>query len=163
MSRNRVKVGALNYGEQWSYQPRRDQKKEYMPPHTKVKLEGKQDFRKVWEFPLTSDSYGTYVFAKNGTMALTFEYGNNAEEQKRLDGIRSNVVDCLNGVAKCETAGRWNHMWCDFFLDGEYVFCVRGWGHLTGTGFYALGLSEQDAKDTQDDFINFIQSKLDEK
>ena len=121
----------------------------------------KLDFRKVWEFPLIVDPYGSYVWGggKSRTMAMTFEYGRDATEDKMLNKLRLNVVNCVNGKAKCETEGRWTHNGPDFFLDGEFIFCVRGWGHLTGTG--GLHLDEDDAAATQDDFINFIQHKLD--
>ena len=41
---------------------------------------------------------------------------------------------------------------------GEYAFCVRGWGHLIGTG--GLNLSIDTAKKIQDGFISYILSRL---
>ena len=40
----------------------------------------------------------------------------------------------------------------------KYVFCVRGWGHLTGTG--ALHLPLQDAQRIQDGFVQHIAKQL---
>ena len=39
-----------------------------------------------------------------------------------------------------------------------YIFCVRGWGGLTGTG--ALNLSQDKAAKIQDDFCDFIEETL---
>ena len=44
---------------------------------------------------------------------------------------------------------------------GEYAFCLRGWGYLTGTG--GLNLSKDIAKNLQDEFISYILSRLNNK
>lgn len=35
--------------------------------------------------------------------------------------------------------------------NGDYIAMIRGWGHLTGKGHMALGLSEEEAIKIQDD------------
>lgn len=110
----------------------------------------KVNFKDVWKFPLVADSYGIYAFSANGTMALTF--GSRDAE------TRKDVVACINGEVESTTKGRWTMTGTKFYLDGEFQFMVRGWGHLIGTG--GLHLDSDDAMETQDDFINYIFERL---
>ena len=46
----------------------------------------------------------------------------------------------------------------EFYYDNEFVFTIRGWGHLTSPG--GLHLSEIEAEKTQDDFALWILETL---
>lgn len=116
----------------------------------------------VYQLPLHLDKYGGYAWSANGTMALQFEYS-DAEEKFRVVRKRAReIVDCINGVKPLEPLGAWTlHQSTDFALDGKYVFRVRGWGNLTGTG--ALHLPINDALRIQDEFVKYILEKLEGK
>ena len=114
-------------------------------------------FRDVWTLPLKMDDY-SYAWDQNNVMALTFEDGCTAEEFYAMRKLAKDVVAVINGEKESDSKGRWTHEVCDFFLDGEYVFCVRGWGHLTGTG--ALYLTTEGAERIQDEFIDYIYNRL---
>ena len=115
----------------------------------------------VYQLPLHLDRHGSYAWSANGTMALDFEYGNgNTEEefQKKM-AFAQKIIDCINGVKPFDMPlnfGVYNSI--DFCYNGKYVFCVRGWGHLTGTG--ALHLPEKEAARIQDEFVRYILDKL---
>lgn len=111
------------------------------------------DWRKVWELPLKVDDYGgCYAWGNNDTMALTFDY------EGFLTHFNVDVVNAINGVKEWNFGGEWTAQGCDIYWNGDYVFCVRGWGELTSPS--CLGLSREEAAQTQDDFIEFILGKL---
>ena len=87
-----------------------------------------------------------YCWAKNGTMTLMFD-----EVLSEYD--RKMIVKAVNGETELKMEGL-TVDGCDFFKDGTYIFCVRGWGHLTGIG--ALNLTEEKAVEIQDGFINHV-------
>lgn len=108
----------------------------------------------IYKLPLHADHYGSYAWTPDGTMALDFEFDVPGWEE-----IREDVIAVINGKKESSTKGKWyvaNAI--DFFLDGVYMFCVRGWGHLTGTG--AMRLSEESASRIQDEFVKYILSRL---
>ena len=108
----------------------------------------------VYKLPLHADRHGSYGWTQNDVMALDFEFDVPGWEE-----IRKDVIATINGEKESSTKGKWyvaNAI--DFFLDGVYVFCVRGWGHLTGTG--ALHLPEESAARIQDEFVQYIFSRL---
>lgn len=115
-------------------------------------------FRNVWTLPLRMDDY-SYAWDQNYVMALTFEDGKNEQGFNEMRRLAKEVVDAINGDAESTTRGRWTHETCDFYLDGEYKFCVRGWGHLTGTGG-GMHLTPEAATRIQDEFINFIDQRI---
>tara|TARA_R110000850_G_scaffold93775_2_gene198327 strand:- start:13 stop:363 length:351 start_codon:yes stop_codon:yes gene_type:complete len=109
-----------------------------------------KDFKDYYKLPLHTDKYGSYVWAENGTMALMFDEKVNKED-------RNKIVDSLNGA----TGLKIPNIKKDGvnFYDGEnYIFCVRGWGGLTGCG--ALNMKEEKAIKIQDDFCDFIETTL---
>lgn len=115
----------------------------------------------VWVLPLHLDKHGSYAWSANGTMALTFETGNSEEEFLRDMEEFGYVVERINGNKSVELpSGVWTHDVVDFFLDGKYKFCVRGWGQLTGCG--AMNLPEEEAERIQDGFIEHIFKALTE-
>ncbi len=109
----------------------------------------------VWELPLHLDECDTYAFAKNGTMALTFE----ANTKEEILEARK-IVAIINGEAESDREHEYVHNgYADIYRDAEsFVFSVRGWGHLTGTG--GLRLPEKGASRIQDDFIAYILKRL---
>ena len=113
----------------------------------------------VYQLPLHLDHHGSYAWSANDTIALDFKYGNTEEEYKQMLEFAKKVVDCINGVKPLELPLNWGvYNGIDFCYNGKYVFCVRGWGHLTGTG--ALHLPEKEAARIQDEFVKYILEKL---
>jgi hypothetical protein len=100
----------------------------------------------VWKLPLRGDEWGDYAWSKNDTMALMFDKSFN-------DADRAKLIEAINETTNFKIPNLTING-CDFFKDGEYIFCVRGWGNLTGTG--ALNLSQEKALEIQDGFINHI-------
>lgn len=101
-----------------------------------------KDWKQIYVLPIEHDGY-SYAWAENGTMALMFS-GLTKDEQKRC-------VKTINGdddfrIENLVVDG------CDFFKDKEHIFCVRGWGNLTGF----LNLTPKKAIEIQDGFINHV-------
>ena len=107
-------------------------------------------YKEYYKLPLHRDEYGSYVWAENGTMTLMFN-----RELSKPD--RDKIIENLNGTSDLKIPNL--NQDGDDFYDGEtYIFCVRGWGGLTGSG--ALNLDVKDAVKIQDDFCDFIIRKL---
>tara|TARA_R110002124_G_scaffold286593_1_gene467970 strand:- start:639 stop:977 length:339 start_codon:yes stop_codon:yes gene_type:complete len=109
-----------------------------------------KNYKDYYKLPLHTDKYGSYVWAENGTMAMQF----NSKVDKK---DRNKIVEKLNGnndlkIPNIKKDG------VDFYDGDNYIFCVRGWGGLTGTG--ALNLSQDKAAKIQDDFCDFIEETL---
>ena len=118
----------------------------------------------VWEMPLRLDEYSdSYAYSQNDTMALTFE----ADTKYQIENARR-IVRIINGEETPKPGEEWVVRGVDFFTQDanyeeqaegwNYVFCVRGWGHLTGTG--AMNLPVKEAERIQDEFSHFILEKL---
>lgn len=108
------------------------------------------DWRKVWELPLKADDYGSYAWGNNDTMALTVDVDDYT--------LLEEIVDAINDTKPFTRGGVWTAKGCDIFCNEEYVMCARGWSELTSPN--CLGLSQKEAAETQDDFIEYILSKL---
>lgn len=118
-----------------------------------VNLNTFTSFEDVYKKPFRVDECGGFVWSSNGVMTFSvYDYA-NLPFMKR-------VCKVLNGeikadfphkfeVAKDRTAILYN---------GELVFFVRGWGHLTG--HYALNLNPKLAANIQDDFIEHVVKTL---
>ena len=106
-------------------------------------------WEEVYKLPLVYDGYN-YAWSNNDNMALMFEFGLSNEDCQR-------IVNILNDKAEGNIENL-THDAHEFFADGQYIFCVRGWGFLTGIG--GLNLSQEKAAELQDGFINFIYEKL---
>lgn len=118
------------------------------------------EWQDVYQLPLHLDKYGCYAWCKNGTMAITFEhYDRLVTDSEWAEGETraKEIISYINGEKNCFEKG-WTHQTCDFYLDGKYMFCVRGWGHLIGTG--GLNLPIDEAERIQDGFIDYIQRCL---
>jgi GH24 family phage-related lysozyme (muramidase) len=66
------------------------------------------------------------------------------------------VVKKLNGDSSIKFKKKFELEEIEFYYDNEFVFTIRGWGHLTGV----LKLSEIEAEKTQDDFALWILETL---
>lgn len=107
----------------------------------------------VYKLPLNLDEWSdNYAWCKDGTMALTFD-GLSVNERERC-------VKTINGEDNFKISGL-SFDGCDFYQNGDYIFCVRGWGNLTGIG--ALNLPEEKALEIQDGFVQYIFDKLKEQ
>lgn len=113
------------------------------------------DWKKVYKLPFRCDDYN-YVWADNGTMTLTFDI-DYCEEDKR--DVILKVVNKLNGDSSVKFKKKFELIDdIEFYYDNEFVFTIRGWGHLTSPG--GLKLSEDKAANIQDDFAKWILNTL---
>jgi hypothetical protein len=104
----------------------------------------------VYKLPLKLDEYGNqYVWCDNDVMAITFD--------SLTDNERDECVKAINGKSNFKI-NNLSYKDSDFYQNSEYIFCVRGWGHLTGIG--GLNLSAKKALKIQDGFVNYIFEKL---
>lgn len=106
-------------------------------------------FEDVYKKPFRVDEYASFVWSSNGVMTFSGYDHANLPFMKRvckvLNGeIRADFPHKFK-VAKNNTAILYN---------GELVFLVRGWGHLTGFG--GLNLNPQLAANIQDEFIKHV-------
>lgn len=103
----------------------------------------------VYQLPLKYDGY-TYCWSKNVTMSIMFDpIVSKKNREKITSAINNETSEKIEGL---------KYNGCEFYINGIYVFCVRGWGYLTGIG--ALNLDEEKALEIQNDFIRYIYEKL---
>ena len=110
----------------------------------------KDAWKKYYKSPFEYDGYN-YVWSENRTMSLML--GTMVEEEAER------IVDALNGK-KPHSIGGLRHDGPDFFIGEQYIFCVRGWGFLTGGG--GMNLPHEKAVKIQDSFIEFVFETLKE-
>jgi len=103
----------------------------------------------VYQLPLTSDGSG-YLWTQSGVMALQFDRNVSKESRQKVKNL-------INGESVFKIAGITNDG-CDFLKDYTHIFCIRGWGHLTGSG--ALNLPHDKAVEIQDGFIDYILKQI---
>ena len=111
-----------------------------------------KEFKKYYKLPLKLDEapYSTYAWTEDDNMALMFDDNIDREDaQKIIDIINDEREDKL-AILTFEGV--------DFFNNEKYIFCIRGWGNLTGTG--ANNLPQDRAEVIQDNFRDFIYNKL---
>ena len=110
-------------------------------------------FEDVYKKPFRADEYGSFVWSSNGVM--TFSIYDNAN----LPFIKR-VCRVLNGEIKADFPHKFEASKKDtaIIYNGELVFFVCGWGHLTGSG--ALNLNPKLAANIQDDFIAHVVKTL---
>lgn len=108
--------------------------------------------QKLWEKyyqpPFHYDGY-SYVWSFNDTMTLMFVNTPKEEVAKILRAINGEKEHKIEGLT---------HEGVDFFLNGIYIFCVRGWGFLTGRG--AMNLPIEKAEKIQDSFVEYVYKTL---
>lgn len=107
------------------------------------------DFEKYYKLPLKFDGFN-YAWDKNGNMALMFDFNVQKEDAEK-------IVNTINGTAKHKIK-KLKFDGVDFFDKDNYIFCIRGWGNLTGIG--ANNLPESKAAEIQDAFRDFVHNQL---
>ena len=115
------------------------------------------NWRDVYQLPLHSDiESGSYVWSNNGIMTFTFDFYYDYDENRMMV---NKIVEKLNGDSSIKFDSEFTiQNGIDFYYSGKYVFCIRGWGHLTGGG--ALHLSNDEAVSIQDDFAKWVLETL---
>lgn len=102
----------------------------------------------IWKLPFTA-IYSPYIYSDNNvTVATCFD-------EETLVNV-CNLLNDKGGTAYKEVEIRGKGM----LMLGNIPFVVRGWGHLTGVR--ALNLSDKEASKIQDEFIEWIISKIKE-
>lgn len=111
------------------------------------------NWKKYYPLPIALDEapYHSYAWTWNNEMALGFDRNTKRE-------LALKIVDAINEVSdfKIENLNLRDNV--DFYDGDTYIFCVRGWGALTGIGGHKL--PEKKAIQIQDDFVKFIYEKL---
>lgn len=105
------------------------------------------NWKEIYQLPITYDEM-TYGWTKNDNMALMFD--DDLSEEDRID-----IIKVINGESDKKIKNLSSNG-CDIYKGDRFIFCVRGWGLLTG----ALRLSEEDAAKIQDDFVKYILDRL---
>lgn len=118
-----------------------------------VNLNTFTSFEDVYKKPFHADEYGSFVWSSNGVMTFSGYDHANLPFMKR-------VCRVLNGEIKADFPHKFEASKDNtaIFYNGELVFFVRGWGHLTGR--YALNLNPKLAVNIQDDFITHVVKTL---
>ena len=114
-------------------------------------------WKDIWKLPLSKLDDIDYVNSSNEVLALSFF----RDEWTLDDTIINKIVDIINGDIESDFLPEWQAKGCDILYQGEYAFCVRGWGYLISQA--GLNLSIDVAKKIQDEFISYILSRLNGK
>ena len=118
-------------------------------------------FTDAWKAPFWYDDW-CYIFDKDNTMVFTFE--DNVCVKKVNDELVWDNSFCYNftNLLNDKDGEKLSNLeikdGCDLYMDGKYIGCFRGWGHLTSPG--GLDLSYDDAAKLQDEFIEWCLNKL---
>jgi len=97
--------------------------------------------------------FGYSVWSNTRNLALTFDFDNNSEDDIKI------IVSIINGTytsTSRDNNGGWVRDGENFSYNGQYKFCVRGWGSLTGR----YKLSVERAIEVQEFFAEKIIKKL---
>jgi len=108
------------------------------------------NWRKYYKMPLRLDDWGHMVWDSKNTHALDFN------DKTTTEYMQEQIVDAINEKGGYRISNLYVEDGVDFYKDGEYIFCVRGWGYLTGT----CNLPSEKAAKVQDEFVDFIFEKL---
>ena len=114
-----------------------------------VNLNTFTSFEDVYKKPFRVDERGGFVWSSNGVMTFSvYDYA-NLPFMKR-------VCKVLNGEIKADFPNKFEAAKnnTSIFYNGELVFFVRGWGHLTGC------VNPKLAANIQDDFIAHVVKTL---
>lgn len=114
------------------------------------------DWRDAFQTPFSWG--GINVLSKNYTTALTFSFDYFLLTEQKQNFI-VNVVNKLNGDTTIKFDSKFSiQNGIEFYYEGKYVFCIRGWGKLTGVGGYNLPSDE--AIKIQNDFAYWVLETL---
>lgn len=113
-------------------------------------------FEDVYKKPFRVDEYGGFVWSSNGVMTFSGYDHANLPFMKR-------VCKVLNGEINADFPHKFKVDKDDtaILYNGELVFLVRGWEHLTSFG--ALNLNPEIAANIQDEFIQHVVKTLNGK
>ena len=111
-------------------------------------------WKDIWKLPLSKLDDLDYVYSSSGVLAVS----NFKDEWSLDDTIINKIVDIINGDIESDFLPEWQAKGCDILYQGEYAFCVRGWGYLISQA--GLNLSIDVAKKIQDGLISDIMSRL---
>ena len=131
---------------------------EYMDSNLKTSNYNKvMNWRDVYQLPLHSDTESvSYVWSNNEVMTFDFDFDYEYGEKRMMV---DKIVEKLNGDSSIKFDSEFTiQNGIDFYYDGKYAFCIRGWGYLTGGG--ALHLSNDEAVSIQDDFAKWVLETL---
>ena len=106
-------------------------------------------FEDVYKKPFHADKYGSYIWSSNGVMTFSSYDNANLPFMKR-------VCRVLNGEIKADFPHKFEASKdnTEILYNGELVFFVREWGHLTGC------VNPKLAANIQDDFIAHVVKTL---
>ncbi len=125
-----------------------------------MKLFTKISYKDVYQKPFRQMHECSHVFSSNNVMSFTFDINMTINQPD----FCKYFIDILNGASADEKRKHYTYSvkGVDLFVEAngmmQLVGCVRGWGYLTGCG--ALGLSQEEAKRIQDEFIEYILKTL---
>ena len=111
----------------------------------------------VWKLPLEKSDYIDYVHSSNGVLA----YSRFKADWAFDDATINKIVSIINGEIDSDFLPEWQANGCEILYQGEYAFCVRGWGYLIGIG--GLNLPIDVAEKIQDEFISYTLNRLNGK
>ena len=111
----------------------------------------------VWKFPLSKFEDIDYIYSSNGVLILS----DFKDEWCFNEKIINKIVDIINGDIESDFLPEWQDKGLDILYQGEYAFCIRGWGYLVGLG--GLNLPTDIAEKIQDEFISYILNRLNGK
>lgn len=109
-------------------------------------------YTEAYKFPLHYDGMN-YVWDADYEMVIMFDY-----DDKSTDQFRHDLVKCINGEDIKLSIPTLNYQDGDYYIGNDLLMIQRGWGHLTGVG--GLDLDEDLAMTIQDDFADYVLSKL---
>jgi hypothetical protein len=111
-------------------------------------------FYEIFKGPFKADENCCYIWCNDGTQ-VCFDV-----MDERDASLGKRIADCLN-----DAPGKQEFYDIGISADGQYIcdghsplLCVRGWGHLTGTG--GLNLSGKEAREIQDEFVRWAAEQL---
>jgi len=111
-------------------------------------------FYEIFKGPFKADENCCYIWCNDGTQ-VCFDV-----MDERDASLGKRIADCLN-----DAPGKQEFYDIGISADGQYIcdghsplLCVRGWGHLTGTG--GLNLSGEEAREIQDEFVRWAAEQL---
>lgn len=126
----------------------------------------KNDFRSYYNFPLKMFEGMDKVFSVGNQSAFDFELSiKNNPRMSMTIGTKNRIVAILNKPEHKPERDLnliYNQESGTILMDGKAFLVIRGWGALTSDNYSAncYGLSWQEAKHIQDQFAEFILSRL---
>ena len=111
----------------------------------------------VWKLPLSKFEDIDYIYSSNGVLILS----DFKDEWCFNEKIINKIVDIINGDIESDFLPEWQNKGLNILYQGEYAFCIRGWGYLVGPG--GLKLPTDIAEKIQDEFILYILNRLNGK